>query len=547
MSYCDNDIKVMKYVGDSEDIKHDLGMEYFTKYDVDIFDEKSPFFNDKCQKYDLDVDIILLDRREDIYQNVSFCEDNCVYMGMNYTLLTAECSCDANILEYDDEKEENEQDEKLSMNNLVKSFTSELLSFNFDVVKCYHLVFDPILLKKNQGFYTNIAMIGVQIGILTFFFIKKLSPIKVFMINLSNANPPKKSKRLSQKVNLIMNNINNLFKKLNDKQNEIKNNDNIYNNPIKLTTTGENILNDKLQSQKDIHQMNPKIIKNKILSTQNLRYHLIPRSISPSKEKENIISCESINSEISSNKKKESEKNKEAFEKRKLYTPEYEKYNHLDFEDALYFDKRNFFQMFWAFICQQHVIINTFFAEIFLELRAIKISFFIFGLEINFFFNAFFYTDDYISDTYHNNGILNFFSSLPKSVYSFLVTLIISALLKMLSNSKDQLIKIIEKKDNNPNYLKDVEVELKKLNRKLYIYFIIVFILGILFAYYSSAFCAVYKNSQTFWLIGCFESLGMDLLTPFGICFVLAAIRYLCIKKKFKLLYKIYSIIEKIL
>ena len=41
----------------------------------------------------------------------------------------------------------------------------------------------------------------------------------------------------------------------------------------------------------------------------------------------------------------------------------------------------------------------------------------------------------------------------------------------MLSDSKDQLIKIIEEKDKNPNYLKDVEVELKKLNKKLYFYF----------------------------------------------------------------------------
>jgi hypothetical protein len=193
MSYCDNGIKVMKYVGDSTDIKVDLAMEYFTKTGIDIFNEKSQFFNDKCQNYDLDMDITLQDRREDIYQNVSFCEDNCAYIGMNYTLLTADCSCDANILQINDEKEEDEKnDESLSMNNLVKSFTSSLLSFNYDVIKCFNLVFDPKLLKSNKGFFTNIAMIGVQIGILIFFFIKKISSIRVFMINLINVNPPKK-------------------------------------------------------------------------------------------------------------------------------------------------------------------------------------------------------------------------------------------------------------------------------------------------------------------------------------------------------------------
>jgi hypothetical protein len=299
--------------------------------------------------------------------------------------------------------------------------------------------------------------------------------------------------------------------------------------------------NEKINEQNDILNLGLNIDNEKKYNKKNKIFN-----ISPSKE--NIFISESFNSEriSDSNKEKESEKNKEEFEKKKLYTPDYEKYNDLNYEDALNYDKRSFSQMFLAFLYQQHAIINTFFAEIFLELRAIKISFFVFGLQINFFLNAFFYTDEYISDTFYNNGILNFFSSLPKSIYSFLVTIIISALLKMLSNSKTQLIEIIEGKDKNPNYLKDVEDELKKLNKKLYIYFFIVFILGILFTYYSTAFCAVYKNSQTFWLTGCFESLAMDLFMPFIICFILSGIRYLSIKKKLKFLYKINSIIENI-
>ena len=59
MSYCENGIKVMKYVGDSKDINLDLAMEYYIKYGVDIFDEKSPFFNDKCQKYEIEEKIFI--------------------------------------------------------------------------------------------------------------------------------------------------------------------------------------------------------------------------------------------------------------------------------------------------------------------------------------------------------------------------------------------------------------------------------------------------------------------------------------------------------
>ena len=48
----------------------------------------------------------------------------------------------------------------------------------------------------------------------------------------------------------------------------------------------------------------------------------------------------------------------------------------------------------------------------------------------------FFYTDEYISNAYYNDGVLDFFSSLPKSIYSLIATIVITNLLNMLSNSK---------------------------------------------------------------------------------------------------------------
>ena len=88
MSYCNNEMKVMKYTGDSEEIKIDTAMDYAEK-GIDVFNPKDDFFNDKCQSYDQDVDIILKERRDDFYENVSFYEDNCIFNDMNYTLVTA--------------------------------------------------------------------------------------------------------------------------------------------------------------------------------------------------------------------------------------------------------------------------------------------------------------------------------------------------------------------------------------------------------------------------------------------------------------------------
>ena len=81
--------------------------------------------------------------------------------------------------------------------------------------------------------------------------------------------------------------------------------------------------------------------------------------------------------------------------------------------------------MYWSFLVDTQIILDTFCTESYLKLLIIKFSFLVFTFQINFFLNAFFYTDEYISDAYHNNGVLDFFSGLPKSIYSFVATTII--------------------------------------------------------------------------------------------------------------------------
>ena len=281
---------------------------------------------------------------------------------------------------------------------------------------------------------------------------------------------------------------------------------------------------------------------NSVIHYSKNRIAINSRKYSLNNESSNREGIKKINSKFKKRKEeKETEKEKEKglgnmrLKYKRInyaYTPE--ELNDMDFEEALREDKRNYYRIFISYLLTEHIIFNTFCTDIYLELRPIKLSFLIFGYEINFFLNALFYTDSYISDTYHNDGVLDFFSSLPKSIYSFLVTIVISGLLKMLSNSKKQLNKIIKERQDKTEYLTKMEKELQKFKKKIILYFIIVFILGFLFAYYVSAFCAVYQNSQTFWLIGCLESLALDFVTPFIICLALSILRYIGLKKRRK-------------
>jgi hypothetical protein len=224
-----------------------------------------------------------------------------------------------------------------------------------------------------------------------------------------------------------------------------------------------------------------------------------------------------------------------------------EELNDMDFEEAFQADKRSFIRMYWSYLLSNHIILNTFLAKNYLDLRIIKMSFLIYTFEISFFLNAFFYTNEYISNTYHNDGMLDFFSSLPKSIYSLIVTMIGGNLLHMLSSSKTQLMRIIKERNNKQDYLNLMNRELKKLKYKLIIYFMCLFIFGLFFLYYTSAFCAVYQNSQLFWFYGCLESLAMDFSTPFIICLIFATFRFIAISHHLSFFYTLTNILNTIL
>ena len=217
------------------------------------------------------------------------------------------------------------------------------------------------------------------------------------------------------------------------------------------------------------------------------------------------------------------------------------------YEDAILYDKRAYLKMYFGFLVDSQIILGTFCTDNHFDLFIIKLSFLVCTFQISFFLNALFYTDDYISNAYHNDGVLDFFSGLPKTIYSFVATLIITNLLKMLSSSKSELINLIKEKRNYKAYIHLIAQKLIKLRNKLIIYFILVYIFSLFFLFYVAAFCAVYRNSQKYWFYGFLESFGLDSLISFCICVFLSLFRYISIKKHIKCLYIIANIISNFL
>ena len=297
------------------------------------------------------------------------------------------------------------------------------------------------------------------------------------------------------------------------------------------------------------NQYNNKSKKCSIKNIMNENYIPQIKNIN-SKEKMNGIILKNINNDIDNQKihrmktSIDKETNGNIFNRKNFLINLNEELQDINYEKAIIFDKRNYFRMFFAFLEDKQIIFETFFTENYLYLFIIKFSFFIYNLQISFFLNTLFYTDEYISNAYYNNGVLDFISGLPKSIYASIVTLMTTNLLRILSNNKDELKRIIKNKRNVMKYKDLINIKLKKLKYKLIAYFIIIFILSVFFSYYVTSFCSVYRYSQKYLIYGFIESFVIDFLISIIISLFLSLLRFISIKKKVKCLYLTANVIS---
>ena len=78
--------------------------------------------------------------------------------------------------------------------------------------------------------------------------------------------------------------------------------------------------------------------------------------------------------------------------------------------------------------------------------------------------------------------------------------------------------------------MKDIDEIIYKVKRRFPIFLSIMLILFLLFWYYLSEFCAVYKNTQIPLIKDTFIGYAFSLLAPFVFYFILTYFRYLSLK-----------------
>ena len=504
LSYCDSiNVNIPINGLDSELLEQSQSL---AEQGIDVFDASSAFFNDICFPYsdsENDTDVPLSVRRDEYYQNVTFCSGDCVYDGINYETTSVNCKCDTTS------KDNGLQ--SITKNELKNEFTTSLTSSNIKVIVCYKLVFNAKKLQTNIGSWIMIAIITTEFFLFIVTTGRGVKPIWKFIKQFPLRASPIEDDDTGR---VIDKNYYRFF---------LLNNSSII-KPRKNKNLSNTTMNTRVNDGHSSHL----VINNEIDK----------RSAEPVVYTGEGMLNRNINQPISERRKSSFKLNEEMSD---------EELNDLEYEQALLIDDRNFIQFYWGYLKEEEIIINSFIKPCPLELRCIKITIFFTSIAIEFALNALFYTDSLIATKYKNGGTLDFIISLPKSIYSSLIGFNIRFILNFLSNSKKQLTDIIKKEKQSESIRHKARKVLNRLKKKLVAFFIINFIFVLFFWYYVSAFCAVYHDTQISWVTGGVISFGISLLVPFLICLLFSSIRVLALKYQHKTLYSILAFLNYVI
>ena len=532
-------------------------------YGYNLYDPENSFYNDICSTYTTEngTDITLSDRKNEIYnnnlKNNTLCQNDCTFVSYNSTTKKAKCDCSV-------QTEEIIADfNVVNVKNLIKdSLINTLKNSNFLVLKCYKLVFSLKGQIRNIGSYIMIILFLANFIMMIIYFIlgRKRTHIMIQEIIFykkenQNINTQKgkksgplitETKKNKKKDNIFRTQMDpKLLKKQKKMNNNNKSNDiNIStlkkekiktDPPSKKKNNSKTTLKQSLTKpkQRKNNSPNKKDIKNnsEIQSQKGKNAIRILNTISNNldkkqnkkdnknqlnkKETTNKNSFSSIGL-INVKKKPKSKLNNFSKKDNKPYYLNDQELNTLDYELALKLDKRTYFQYYFSLLKKKHLILFTFLPTRDYNLFIIKFSLFLLSFSLYFSFNGLFFTDDTMHNLYVNNGGFDILYHLSQIIYSSVISALVNTVLRTLSLSENNILKLKSEKIVSNAIEKSKRIE-KCLNVKMIIFYISSILLMGFFWYYVACFCAVYKNTQKILIEDTLISFAISMLYPIGL------------------------------
>ena len=217
----------------------------------------------------------------------------------------------------------------------------------------------------------------------------------------------------------------------------------------------------------------------------------------------------------------------------------------LEYNTAIKFDKRTYFQYYFSLLKKKQLILFAFYPNNDYNLIALKISLFLLSFSLYFTINGFFFSDDTMHKIYEDESSFNILNQISIIIYSSLISSVLNMILKQLSLSENNILSIGQANDYK-NGVKKSKIILKCLKIKFLFFFLLSLPILLFCWYFISCFCAVYANTQMILISDSFISFGMSMLYPFCLNLLPGFFRIPSLRAKNKnkiCMYKISNII----
>ena len=263
-------------------------------------------------------------------------------------------------------------------------------------------------------------------------------------------------------------------------------------------------------------------MKNRFLVRPNKQQKIKIKKIEPISKAKNIYIKNSIKNKNKLNNKNKIYKNNSQDLLRKV--KEIMKYNDeelnsLSYQDALAYDKRTYCEYYISLLKTKNNLIFSFCYNNDYNSRIVKIDLFFNDFTLFFAVNALFFDDNSMHKIYQDKGSYNLLYQLPQIIYSSLISSVLNMILDFLALSEGNILDLKNNKGKR-NLKQRVSKLNRTLNIKFVLYFIISFILLLLFWYYLSMFCSVYRNTQIHLIKDTLISFFLSFVYPFVIYLV---------------------------
>ena len=434
LSVCSNsDISITKAITDTSNLNYDTAKSLANE-GVDIYNINDDFFTDFCNGIDIqNQDLTLENRIDDVYVNVSFCDEGCEYQGINLETNKVQCSCNLNQTN----AQNNITNTTKKKNKFLKVINDLLNNINYKIVVCYQYWLKNKYLKHNSGFYLSTIIFGIlQILLIIICFCwyettKKKIKENVKKINFNEEttqnNIPINKKGNKSYISIYTSSASKkFFPKI--KKNAIQI---LHDIDYMITERSKNKNNENI----DIEYKNLKrkmIEMSKIKSTFYNYFNYRPDkkiSIKKTYDKKNnkkknstntvleLVTSNNFNDEKDKNTypntdDRLSEDNKNEYEEKDI------DYDGLNYFDAIKVDKRKFINIIWHSALRKIDTIALFIHIGKYEYFPLLFSAYLYSLILDFTINALLFSDDIISSKYKNGGELTFWESWILSVVS---------------------------------------------------------------------------------------------------------------------------------